>query len=97
MPTYITLLKWTEQGVKTIKESPQRINAAREAARAAGGDLKAIYMVFGDWDMVAISEAPNDEAYARVMLAIAAQGEVRSQTLKAFNEEEFRRIVAGLP
>lgn len=85
MPTYITLLKWTEQGPQAVKDSPQRIEVARQAARAAGGNIKEVYMVFGNWDMVTIVEAPNDEAYANIMLAIASHSTVRSQTLKAFN------------
>ncbi|MFQ5880299.1 MAG: GYD domain-containing protein [Dehalococcoidia bacterium] len=97
MPTYITLLKWTQEGVKNIKQSPQRLDAAKQAISAAGGTWKNFYLVMGEYDMVVISEAPNDEAYARVMLTIASGGAVSSTTLKAFTEEEYRRVIASLP
>ena len=97
MPTYITLLKWTDQGIRAIKESPQRLEAAKQAISAAGGRMTAFYLVLGDYDAVSISEAPNDEAYTSSILAIAARGDIRSITLKAFTEEEYRRIIAAMP
>ena len=96
MPTYVTLLKWTDQGIRTVKESPQRLDAAKEAIRAAGGRLTAFYLLMGEYDMMVISEAPNDEAYTTSMLALGARGAVRSTTLKAFTEEEYRRIIAAI-
>ena len=87
----------TEQGIKAIKEGPQRLDAAKQAVSAAGGQMKAFYMVMGDYDYVTIVEAPNDEAYARTMLAVASSGNVRTTTLKAFTEEEYRRIIAAVP
>ena len=97
MPTYITLLRWTQQGIQHIKESPTRLDQAREAIQAAGGELKAFYLTMGQYDGVAISEAPNDEAYARTLLAIASAGAVRTETLRAFAEEDYRKIIAALP
>jgi uncharacterized protein with GYD domain len=60
MPTYITLLRWTQQGIQNIKESPARLDQAQEAIKAAGGELKAFYLTMGQYDGVAINEAPND-------------------------------------
>ena len=97
MPTYVTLLKWTDQGIRAIKESPRRVDAAKQAFSAAGGRWIAFYMLMGEYDLMVISEAPNDEAYTTAMLAIAALGNVRSTTLKAFTEEEYRRIIAAIP
>ena len=97
MPTYITLANYTQKGIKNIKESPARLDKVKEAMRAAGGELKAFYLAMGRYDMVVISEAPNDEAYAATMLAIGAAGAVRSETLKAFTEEEYRNIIASIP
>ena len=97
MPTYILLAKWTEEGIKSVKQSPQRLQAARQLVQATGGSIKDFYMVMGEYDFIVVAEAPNDEAYARVALAIAAGGTVRTTTLKAFSEEEYRRIVASLP
>lgn len=97
MPTYITLLRYTQQGIGKIKEAPARLDAAKQAFRAAGAELKAFYLVLGQYDGVAISEAPNDETVARLALAIGSQGNSTAETLRAFTEEEFRKIVAGLP
>ncbi len=97
MPTYITLSKWTDQGIQDIRASPQRLDAAKEAISAAGGRMIAFYMVLGEYDMVIIWEAPNDEAYTATIIAIASRGAVRSTTLKAFTEEEYRRIMAAIP
>jgi uncharacterized protein with GYD domain len=97
MPTYITLLRWTPQGIQHIKESPARLDQAREAIKAAGGELKAFYLTMGQYDSVAISDAPNDEAYARTLLAIGSAGAVHTETLMAFPEEDYRKIIAALP
>lgn len=96
MPMYITLLNWTEQGIQTIKESPVRLEKAKAAVKAAGGEMKAFYMTLGQHDMVAVIEAPNDQAYAKTVLAIGSHGAVRTQTLRAFTEGEYQQIVAGL-
>jgi uncharacterized protein with GYD domain len=97
MPTYITLLRWTPQGIQHIKESPARLDRAREAIKAAGGELKAFYLTIGQYDGVAISEAPDDEAYARSLLVIGSAGAVRTETLRAFPEADYRKIIAALP
>lgn len=97
MPTFISLLRFTQQGVDKIKESPARLDRARAAIKGAGGELKAFYLTLGQYDAVVIGEAPSDEAYASTMLAIGAAGAVRTETLRAFTEEEYRRIIATLP
>jgi len=97
MPTYISLLRFTQKGVESIKEGPTRLDRAKQAFRAAGGELKAFYLVTGRYDAVAISEMPNDEAVARVALANASMGNIRSETSRAFTEDEYRKIVASLP
>lgn len=97
MPLYISLLNYTDQGIKNMKEAPQRVGAAREATEAAGGKFLGFYLTMGQYDAVAITEAPDDETYAVQILAIGGQGNVRTTTLKAFNEEEFARIVSHLP
>ncbi|HET8580631.1 MAG TPA: GYD domain-containing protein, partial [Nitrospiraceae bacterium] len=85
------------KGIESIKEGPKRLDAAKERFRAAGGELKAFYLVTGQYDAVAISELPNDEAVARLALANASMGNVRTETLRAFTEGEYRKIVAALP
>jgi uncharacterized protein with GYD domain len=97
METYITLANYTGKGVANIKESPQRIDAARKAIDAAGGKMVAWYQVMGRYDMVVITEAPNSKVAASVLLALGAQGNIRTETLRAHTEEEFKEVVSGLP
>ena len=97
MPTYISLLRWTEQGIQSVKESPNRVEAARKAFEAAGGRLRDLYLVTGQYDFVAVIEAPDDETAARMALSLGARGSVRSETLRAFTEDEYRRIIGALP
>jgi len=96
MPTYISMLHYTQQGISAIKNSPARIDAAKDAYRKAGGELKSIYLTLGQYDLVAIAEMPNDEAVARMALVLGAQGNIRSETMRAFTETEFRKIAGTL-
>lgn len=97
MSTFIVLGNYTDQGIRNIKESPNRVDAARRLGAELGGELKAFYLVMGAYDFVAIVEAPSDEAAARFALASGSLGNVRTTTLKAFTESEFRGIVQALP
>jgi len=97
MPTYISLIRFTQKGMETIKDGPKRLDAAKQRLRAAGGELKAFYLVTGQYDAVAISELPNDEAAARLALGTGSMGNVRTETLRAFSEDEYRKIIAALP
>lgn len=97
MPTYISLVNFTQQGAEKIKESPARLERARAGIKAAGGEMKAYYLTMGQYDAVVIAEAPSDEAYASMLLATAATGTIRTETLRAFTEDEYRKIVAALP
>jgi len=97
MPHYISLIRYTQKGVENLKDSPKRVEATKKAFEVAGGKLKAIYWTLGQYDAVAIGEFSDDEAGLRVNLAGAMQGFVRSETLRAFTEEEFRKAVAALP
>jgi uncharacterized protein with GYD domain len=96
MPTYISMLRYTQQGISTVKNAPARIDAAKEAYRKAGGELKSIYLTLGQYDLVAIVEMPNDETVARMALALGVQGNIRSETMRAFTEAEFRKIAGTL-
>jgi uncharacterized protein with GYD domain len=97
MATYISLIRFTQQGVQTIKESPKRVDAARKAYQAVGAKLKEIYSVLGQYDFVVIAEAPDDATVAKVALSLGALGNVRTETLRAFTEDEYRKIIASLP
>lgn len=97
MATYITLVRWTQKGIENIKQSPARLDAAKQAFRAMGGELKEFYLVMGQYDMVVIGEGPDDETASKLALTIASRGEIRTETLRAFTEEEYRKIIAALP
>ena len=96
MPTYIALLKWTPQGFQNIKQSPSRLDAARKGFEAAGVKMKDFYLVTGQYDMVATIEAPDDITLAKAILSAAAQGNVTSETCRAYTEQEYRQIVSGI-
>jgi uncharacterized protein with GYD domain len=97
MPTYVTLYKWTEQGIKTVRDAPARIEASIKALEKAGGKVLGIYVTMGEYDLVAISEGPSDEAAAAMLLAQAMQGTVRSVTLKAFTVNQFKEVLKNIP
>lgn len=93
MPTYVTLFKWTGQGVKDLKNAPARFEASKKLTQAMGGKVLGLYVTMGEYDVVAVSEGPNDEVAATVALSIAAKGNVTSTTMRAFTESEFAEIV----
>ena len=97
METYIILAKYTAQGIKNIKDSPARIEEARKAVEAVGGKWLGFYLTMGRYDFVVMAQAPNAEAVAGLMLAFGSQGNISTETLRAFTEEEFKGIVANLP
>ena len=96
MPTYISLARWTDQGIRNIKEAPQRIDAFKKGVQATGGKLTGFYVTMGKYDIVTIVDAPNDEAVANIVLSTESKGNVRIQTLKASTEDQFRTIVAKI-
>jgi len=97
MPTYVSLLNYTHQGIQNIKDSPKRLDAAKKLLKGMGGELKAFYLTMGAYDIVVVAEAPSDEVMARFALAVGSAGNVRTTTLKAFTEAEYRKIIQGLP
>jgi uncharacterized protein with GYD domain len=97
MPHYITLFRFTQKGVEDIKGGPSRLDAGKKAIEAAGGKLKGFYLTMGQYDAIGIVELPNDEALAKVALSVASRGAIRGETLRAFTEEEYRKLIASLP
>jgi len=96
MPQYVSLLRYTQQGIGKVKDSPARLDAARKAAEAMGGKIHSWYLTMGRYDAVLIAEFPNDETCARFFLSVGAQGNVTTQTMKAFTEAEYRKILGTL-
>jgi uncharacterized protein with GYD domain len=96
MPTYISLVKWTDQGIHNIKESPQRLDAFKKSVESTGGKVTGFYLTRGRYDLVVIYEIPDDEDAATTILRIASRGEVRTETLTAFAEEQYRSIISKI-
>jgi uncharacterized protein with GYD domain len=94
MPTYINLLNWTDEGIRGFKGALDRAQAARELAERLGGTVKADYWTIGPYDVVAVTEFPDDETSTAFLLAIGAQGNVRTTTLRAFDHDEMERVIA---
>lgn len=97
MATYVLLMKYTDQGVKAIRNAPLRIEAAIKGFEAMGGKITGFYATMGEYDYVAIGEAPNDTVGMTFLLGLGLAGNVRTTTLKAFTKEEFVEIVKNLP
>jgi len=93
---YILLVNWTEQGIGKIKESSERYNAFKGSVEKAGGKLIGGYYTFGEYDVVIIIDAPNDEIVMSLMLKVGSYGNVRTKTLKAFTAEEGIKIIKDL-
>jgi uncharacterized protein with GYD domain len=96
MPTYIALINWTAQGIAKVKNSPKRLEDGRKAFKKLGVEIKAAYCTMGRYDLVCVMEAPDDEAYAKATLSLGRQGNVTTETLEAFTEDEYRAIIAAL-
>lgn len=96
MAEYILLMNWTEQGVRKVKDSPKRLDAARKVAKTCGVKFGDFYMTIGKHDMLAHLTAPDDAAVARFVLKAASAGNVRTTTLKAFTESEYRKIIGSI-
>jgi uncharacterized protein with GYD domain len=97
MPSIVVMGTYTDQGVKGMKELPQRLAASKEAIQNAGGRMIFFYLTMGEYDFVSVAEVADMEAGARVLLALGQQGNIRTKTMYAFTEEEAASVVAGLP
>ncbi len=96
MATYITLMKFTQKGVENIKGGPTRLNHAKKMFSSKGAELKEFFLVMGQYDAVVITDEPDDSTAAGLRLAIGALGNVSTETMRAFTEEEYRDIINGL-
>ena len=96
MGLYISLVNWTDQGIRSIKDLPARLDGARQLAKKYGCEMTHFFMTIGAYDMVAMLEAPDDESAAKFSLALGSSGSVRTTTLKAFSEDSYRKIIGGL-
>lgn len=97
MVTYLMLFRYTDHGIRTLRHSPERVAAAKTTFDQMGVTVKNFYLLLGRFDTVFIVQAPDDAAVAKAAVALSAQGNVRTEPLRAFNEDEFRRMVTELP
>ena len=96
MATYVALANYTQKGIENLKDSPKRLDAFKEALKKANGELKSFHLTMGRYDLVVTYELPDDEAAAKVALTLGSLGNIRTETLRAFSEGEFRRIVGAM-
>jgi uncharacterized protein with GYD domain len=96
MSAYMLLCNFTDQGVRTIKEMPKRRAAARELGKKLGVEIKTGYLAIGTYDLIIHAEAADDQAMAKFLLSLGAQGNVRTTTVKVFPEADVDKIIAAL-
>jgi uncharacterized protein with GYD domain len=97
MPTFLLSLNWTDQGIRSVKDSPKRAQAARDLAKKVGVEIKEVYLTSGASDLLLILDAPNGDNVTKFALALGSQGNVRTTTARAWRETEFQKIIAELP
>ena len=97
MATYIILINYTDQGIRNIKDSPKRLDAAKKMLKTMGGEIKDFYLTMGSYDLAIVAEAPSDDVITKFALASGSLGNIRTTTLKAFPETEYRKIIGALP
>jgi uncharacterized protein with GYD domain len=97
MPTYVTLINYTQKGIENMKESPKRLDKAKEIFKAMGAEIKAYYLAMGRYDAVVIAEGPDDETAAKLALTVASAGAIRTETFRVFTEGEYRKMISELP
>ena len=96
MAHYVVLGKYTEQGIRNIKEGPNRAKMVEQALQQAGGSMTSYYITMGEYDFLATVDLPNDETALRILMQIGQQGNVRTTTMKAFTRDEAAKILEGL-
>ncbi|MBS0342333.1 MAG: GYD domain-containing protein [Proteobacteria bacterium] len=97
MVTYVGLMTFTDKGIQTVKDTTKRAAATREAAKKAGVNMREILWTMGEFDLVSIIEADDEQALAAFSLATATQGNVRFHSLRAYSDKEMDQILARLP
>jgi uncharacterized protein with GYD domain len=97
MPTFMISLNWTDQGIKGIKNAPNRVQVGRDLAKKVGVEIKHLYLTTGDTDLILFADAPNGDNIAKFALALGSLGNVRTRTGRAWTEAEFMKIVSELP
>ena len=97
MPTYMTLIRYTQQGIESIKDSPARLDTAKDLYKSLAAEIKSFYLTMGRYDVVVISEAPDDETTTKLAMTIGSSGAIRTETFRIFTEDEYRNLISELP
>ena len=97
MAKYISLVQYKAKGIENIKESPNRLDAVKQLCESMGATVEGFYLTMGRYDIILIVDAPNSETAAKILLTITSGGAVSTETLTAFSEEEYRKIISELP
>ncbi len=96
MSLFVALVSWTDQGIRTVRRSPERFDAARAELEAMGGRILHLFMTMGPYDLVVVYETPDDAVAARWTLLLGSAGNVRTLTMKAYPEAAYREIIGSL-
>ena len=97
MPTYVGLVKWTDQGIRNVKETTKRAKKFQEMAEKMNVKIREILWTMGRYDIVVVMDAPNDETISRMTLGLGMGGNVKTETLKTFSAQEMDQVLKGLP
>jgi uncharacterized protein with GYD domain len=97
MAKYISLVKYTAKGIENIKESPNRLDAVKQLCESMGATVEGFFLTMGRYDIIMITDAPNPETVAKIILTVASGGAVSTETLHAFPEKDYRKIISELP
>ncbi len=94
---FIVTARWTDQGIRAVKEAPKRMQAAREAAKKLGIEFKHVFLTSGDFDLLVIAEAPNGDVVAKFAMMSGSLGNVRTRTVRGWTEAEMNKLISELP
>jgi uncharacterized protein with GYD domain len=97
MPTFVGMLSWTDQGVRTLKDTPKRIQVARERAKKLGIEIKHVFLTTGEFDILVIADAKDGDSMAKMAMMAGAEGNVRTRTIRAWTEPEIAKLISELP
>jgi uncharacterized protein with GYD domain len=97
MPTFLLSLNWTDQGIRSVKDSPKRAQAARDLAKKVGVEIKEVYLTSGASDLLLMIDAPNGDNVTKFALALGSQGNERTTTSRAWRETELQKLISELP
>src|SRR5262245_3483348 len=97
MPMFILSINWTDQGIRNVKDAPNRARAARDLGKKLGVEIKEIYLTSGESDLLVIADTQSGDNMAKFALALGSQGNVRTRTARAWSEAEFHKLVSELP